>query len=232
MTEGALIGVLLMPEAELPASAGWLDPREAAVLEGLRVPKRRAEWLLGRWTARRAGAAFLGRDDAAGWAVVAAADGAPEAWIGPERAPCTVSISHRGGWAACAVAPPHVALGCDLEVVEPRSEGFVRDYFTGAESAAVLEAPAGDRDLLANLVWAAKEAVLKARRTGLRADTRSVEVDVQMVEPRAGAWSPLAAVDERGARWQGWWSRRDDRVVTVAARPFPKAPLDLATAAP
>lgn len=49
----------------------------------------------------------------------------------------TVSLSHRAGLALCTVAPAGVALGCDLEPVEPRSDAFVADYLTPAERALV-----------------------------------------------------------------------------------------------
>jgi 4'-phosphopantetheinyl transferase len=226
------VGVLLTAREEVPADPAWLDPREAAVLAGLRMAKRREDWLLGRWAARRAGAAGLG-GEVPGWAVLAAPDGAPEAWIGERRAPCSLSISHRAGRAACAVGPPHLALGCDLELVEPRSDGFVDDFLTSREGAIVRAA--GDRALAANLVWSAKEAVLKARRTGLREDTRSVEVSVDglsapaPVPPgRASDWSPFDAIDDRGGAWRGWWGVRDGLVLTVVSRPFPDEPVDLA----
>jgi 4'-phosphopantetheinyl transferase len=218
------VGLLLAAAGEVPADTGWLDHREREVLDGLRVPKRRDEFLLGRWTARRAGAAFLG-GGVSGWAVVAATDGAPEAWAGGRRAPLSISISHRAGWAACAVGPPHLALGCDLELVEPRTAAFVDDFLTAREAAAVRAAP--DRHLAANLVWSAKEAVLKGRRTGLRADSRSVEVDVDPAARPAG-WSPFAAIDDRGSTWRGWWMAHADLVVTVASRPYAAEPFDLA----
>ena len=120
------------------------------------------------------------------------------------------------------MAAPHTALGCDLEEIEPRSAGFVADYFTQREAAAVAAVPATARDIAVNLLWSAKEAVLKARRTGLRSDTRSVELEVDLAgtrEPATGdvrgattigaviAWAPFSAVDELGTAWRGWWSR-------------------------
>jgi 4'-phosphopantetheinyl transferase len=212
----------------VPADVSWLDAREAAVLEERRLPKRREEWLLGRWTAKRAVSAFLpGAPPIGTIAVLAADDGAPESWVGPARAPCVLSLSHRAGAACCAVAGPGVELGCDLELVEPRSDGFVDDYFTGAEAAAVRAAPPERRDALANFLWSAKESVLKARRIGLRADTRSVEVQMSGW-PMEGAWAGFQAADDSGGRWEGWWALRDGFVVTVASRPFPAEPFDLA----
>jgi len=77
------------------------------------------------------------------------------------------------------VGPPGRAIGCDLEIVEPRSDAFVEDFLTAAERSLVAGAPDEDaRHLLANLVWCGKESALKVLRTGLRRDTRSVEVSL------------------------------------------------------
>ncbi len=63
-----------------------------------------------------------------------------------------VSISDRAGWAVCVTSPVGLpAGGCDLELVEPRSPGFGRDFFTVAEQRLVASCSAGDeRDALTN----------------------------------------------------------------------------------
>ena len=77
-----------------------------------------------------------------------------------------LSISDRAGWAVCVTCPTAApagdpreppAVGCDLELVEPRTPGFVRDFFTAAEQGWIASRAAGDeRDMSANLVWSAK----------------------------------------------------------------------------
>ena len=57
--------------------------------------------------------------------VLAAADGAPEAWRGDERLPVSLSLSHREGLALVAVTEAPAVVGCDLERLEPRSAAFV-----------------------------------------------------------------------------------------------------------
>src|SRR3954447_17285253 len=105
---------------DVPAADEWLSARERAVLAGLRVAKRRDDWRLGRWTAKAA----LG----AGVEILAAADGAPEAWREGKRLPVSLSLSHRDGLALAAVAEAPSVVGCDLERLEPRSAGFVLDW--------------------------------------------------------------------------------------------------------
>jgi 4'-phosphopantetheinyl transferase len=205
---------------DVPASGDWLTPAESARLGGLRFPKRRTEVRLARWTAKLALAASLGLDDDAGTLagieLRAGATGAPAAFLGDEPAPVAVSMTDRADWAVCVVAPAGLAIGCDLELVEARSDAFVRDWLTPAEQDLVFgAAPGVERQLLANLVWSAKESALKALQTGLRRDTRSVEVDVV---DRAGheRWARLRVRAEEGLTFPGWWRRYGDFVLTCA----------------
>lgn len=125
------------------------------------------------------------------------------------------------------------ALGCDLELIEPRSAAFVRDYFTPAERAYVSGQPAGARrDLAANLVWSAKESALKVLRTGLRLDTREVDVTVGEPAPEAGGWARLRVTDRHGAGLPGWWRTAGVFVLTVVAAAPTAAPAQLETPEP
>ena len=206
---------------DVPASADWLSAAESARLAGLRFPKRRSEVRLARWTAKQAVARALDlTGDASALArieVRAAPTGAPTAFVGDERAPVAVSLTDRADWAVCAVAPVELGVGCDLELVEPRSDAFVHDWFTPAERGLVFATHAGDqRRLLANLVWSAKESALKVLQTGLRRDTRSVEVDVVEVTGHE-RWARLVVRAEEGTAFPGWWRRYGEFVLTFAA---------------
>ena len=75
---------------------------------------------------------------------------------------------------------------------------------------------ASDRDLLANLIWCGKESALKVLRTGLRRDTRSVEVEFPE-GPSADGWHPLLVTAREGTPFPGWWCRYGDFLLTVAA---------------
>ena len=52
-----------------------------------------------------------------------------------------ISLTDRAGWSVCLVGPDLGAVGVDLEIVEPRSDGFVRDFLTTAERDVVATAP-------------------------------------------------------------------------------------------
>ncbi len=213
-------------EADVPADAGWLTDTELQLLVAFRIPKRRDDWRLGRWAAKRAVAAALGRPTGAARRGISAAtlgrieilraeDGAPEARVEDVEAPgraLALSISHSHGTAFAAAAVGSGALGVDIEAVEPRSDRFVADYFTADEAARVRAASAADRPLLANLTWAAKEAALKALRTGLRLDTRAVVVE------RIGA-AEFTVRMPGGACWDGSWCEADGLVRTILWAP-------------
>ena len=211
-----MIGWLARSEADVPPGDDWLAPAERARLAGLRLPARRADWRLGRWTAKLAVAASLGVPSSS-VELRAAPDGAPEALVGGAPAPLTVSLSHRAGLAVCMVADAGTALGCDLELAEPRDPAFVADWFTHSEREAVARAGPGDRALLVALLWSAKESALKALRVGLRFDTRWVIVDPPAIGP-AGTWLPLLVRHPAGGRdFRGWWRHDGDRVLTMVA---------------
>jgi 4'-phosphopantetheinyl transferase len=159
----------------------FLSASEIDTYAGLRFPKRRHEWLLGRWTAkqllRRSIEAYCDLPLPA-ISVAADPDGAPYLAVeGEGRLPASLSISHRAGRAFCALSPTiSPSIGVDLEQIEPRSAAFVHDFFTADEAARVWDCPDSDRDTLVTVIWSAKEAMLKALREGLRLDTRLVEI--------------------------------------------------------
>jgi 4'-phosphopantetheinyl transferase len=219
---------LAQGSSDVPAGDWWLAGGEG---EDSGSPKRRAERRLRRWTAKRSLALYLQLP--AGAATLPRLEirhepgGAPTALLDGRPVGAAFSVTDRAGRAVCAVAPAGLALGCDLELVEPRSAAFSADFLTAAEQRFVAAAEGEDRHLRANLVWCAKEAALKALRTGLGRDTRSVEVSVPSDE-REG-WRPLVVTAAEGGRFEGWW-RRDgafllavvsDRALAAPVRVLP-----------
>jgi 4'-phosphopantetheinyl transferase len=219
-------GWLTSAAAEVPRGDAWLSARERAVLAGLRVAKRRDDWRLGRWTAKAAVAVWLGVDPER-VEVLAAADGAPDAWLDGAPAPVSLSLSHRAGRALAAVGDLPAAVGCDLELVEPRSGPFVREWLTAGEQAALGPLDGAARDVAANLMWAGKEAAAKVRREGLRLDVRHAEVEIGAA---GSGWRPLTVRWLEGDTTAGWWCAADGWVMTIAGSPAPGPPSRLAPA--
>lgn len=193
--------------AEVPV---WLGPAERRTLANLHLPKRRADWLLGRCAAKSVVAPLLAEasrielppdafdivSDPSGAPVVRLADG--------ETVPVGVSISHSDGMAfsaAWADADDGLSAGADLERIAPRSTAFVRDFFRPEEIDAWNALSRGRaRDVFATAVWSAKEAVLKALRLGLTVDTRAV--GILLLESQAGGLPALPRPD--GGAWKGF----------------------------
>lgn len=215
-------------EADVAADDDWLSAGERRRLDGLRFPKRRADWRLGRWTAKCAVAACLGEQiDPAEIEVRAAASGAPEVFRAGRPMGVEISLSHCAGVACCAVADRAGAIGCDLERIEPRSAAFVADYFTAEEQNRIGQAAHSERDALVTLLWSAKESALKALRVGLRVDTRSVAV--HHMGPRTSGWAPLM-VSCPAVELCGWWRSDEFLVRTVIGGSAESALSDLRAA--
>jgi 4'-phosphopantetheinyl transferase len=212
-----------------------LGPAERARLAGLRFPRRRRDWLLGRLAAKRLLARVFAsrgplppallevRPDARGapWATLAEPARAFPGVTPGERLPVALAISHSRGRALCAAlsnAGARRRVGCDIEKLEPRSPGLVHDFFDEVEIAA-WEASA-DRDLFATTVWSAKESVLKALGLGLGVDTRHVRVRLGNRHGTSGRFSPFEAawVEPLAApvRVAGFWREAEGWVETLA----------------
>jgi 4'-phosphopantetheinyl transferase len=228
---------------EMPPGENWLSPGEKLHLGTMRFHKRRSDWRLGRWTAKRAIADYLevvgDSEMMARIEIRPAVSGAPEVFLDNHPAQISISISHRGGIGVCTVAPPDMTIGCDLELIEARSQAFLADYFTATEQALVSRAPLLRRVILSNLIWSAKESALKALKVGLRYNPRSVEVclnenclTTQMDFVRStsymspfGAseihtnWLPLSVTCTNGQCLQGRWLVTDELVRTIVVTP-------------
>jgi 4'-phosphopantetheinyl transferase len=217
-------GWLIRSLADVPADDGWLGPGEAKVLAGLGVAKRRGDWRLGRYAAKAAVAAWLNvSPDRV--EIAAAPDGAPEAQLDGLPAPVSLSLSHRAGRALAVVGEAGTALGCDLELIEPRSRAFISDWLSPAEQALVADSGTARRDLVANLLWTGKEAAAKVLREGLRLDVRgAVAMPVGLDSTTAG-WRRLTiAWANGGGRLAGWWRTEPGWVMAIAGEPAPGPP--------
>jgi 4'-phosphopantetheinyl transferase len=218
-----------------PAMVNWLggegldflSPLEQERLAGLRFERRRAEWLLGRWTAKQLITAS--RPELTGLplnkiSILNSPSGVPYACVDKDtELPGSLSISHRDGLAACAwsneAAEP---VGIDLDLVEHRDESFLSDYFTAGEQVFTRVLPEHLRDLWITLAWSAKEAVLKVLGVGLRMDTRRVEIRNarSLFKPEAAEieWKTVsvACAEREAGGWHSWWRKCGEFVLTLA----------------
>jgi len=227
--------------ADVPSGNEWFSADEHLILRGMKIPKRRSDWQLGRWAAKQAVAAYLQLSsksyDLATIELRPAATGAPDVYVSGGPANISISLSHRDGTAACAVVSAEGVVGCDLELIEPRSDVFITDYFTPEEQEIIAHSEGAQRDRLVTILWSAKESALKALRTGLRVDTRSVcacLADPCALKSDAHAgdesneWFPLRVREAAtGQLFAGWWRCLGSLVRTVVSQPAADPPIPL-----
>jgi 4'-phosphopantetheinyl transferase len=220
-------------EADVPAENQWLSTGEMSCLAGLRFAKRRADWRLGRWTAKQAVASCLNLPldlhSLQDVEIRAASSGAPEVFLFNQGSTVSLAISHRAGQAFCVVGLSGTSLGCDLELIEPRDHSFAADFFTANEQKLVERASEDERQLLVTLLWSAKESGLKALHVGLRVDTTLLDVspahaDLERFDNSHQddwlGWSPLVLRRIGGKILSGWWRCAGNMVRTVVFNPW------------
>ena len=204
---------------DVPEGNGWLSPVEAERLATMRYAKRSSEFLVSRATSKQAIARAVGlpHDDPAALRRIEVRHkptGAPAPFVDGAPTGLAMSSTDRADRAVCVVGEGGgIAIGCDLELVEERSPGFVASYLTPDEQRVV--ARAADAALTANLLWSAKESALKVLETGLRRDTRTVEV--RLGTEVVDGWSALEVHPAEGGVFPGWWRREGRFLLSVAA---------------
>ena len=204
---------------QLPAELDWLTADERQRHEGFRFEKRRRDWLLGRWAAKIALLGISGRprQDIQRFGVDSAPNGAPLPMLDGQPYPVELSLSHSHDRAFAAVSREATVLGCDIELVEPRSDVFIETYFTESERLSVENARPPDRDSLVTTIWSAKESTLKALRIGLKVDTRSVEV-IDAGDRTGEAWGFARSIARDDGEFGCRWCLDRGFVLTIAAR--------------
>lgn len=161
---------------------GELDDGERRRAGRFRVPLDRARFVVGH-------------------AMLARATSGPGSALGPRtvdgdgrRSPDRhVSLSHAGGLVALAVAPPGIAVGIDVEPVDPGrfDRAVALRFLPPAEVAAIDAAPPAERPRLFARAWTGLEAEAKGRR---------VSLDALRGSPRSGRCLEIEADPEHVVR--------------------------------
>lgn len=219
----AVLGWLTRELGEVPPDDEWLSEREREVLAALGLPKRRADWRLGRWAAKAAVAAWW-KGEIGVIEVATEKDGSPAVLLDGAKAQVALSVSHREGRALVAVGGSPRAVGCDLEAIEPRSPAFIREWLGPAERELLAGLDDKRTQMVANLIWTAKEAACKVRHEGLRLNVRRARVEPAALEVPPGSWAPLQVAWEDGSFEEGWWRWEPGWVMSVLSDPASMAP--------
>jgi phosphopantetheinyl transferase len=155
-------------------------PSELAELNRLKVQPRINEWRASRLAAKlliREVIPDLNNLPLSSVRVQKEPSGLPYLFVeNSGRIPGSFSLSHSQGFVLIAFCAEISRLGVDLEFVEPRSETFAWDYFTQSECSLIQSHSTSHYPLLENLLWSAKESILKAAGLGLNQDTRKVQI--------------------------------------------------------
>ncbi len=159
--------------------AVWLTTGERAVSDGWRSETRRTEWLAGRLAAKRLLWEELGIAPLS-WSV--GRDG-PAPSLGGLALPYTrLSLSHSGGIGAATLTDTRTegSAGIDLQRIRPVHPGLCARVFTPDERRQIA-AWFGSEDSAdgALLLWALKEAAIKARRQAWSRPLRSIAVHLE-----------------------------------------------------
>lgn len=194
----------LPAQAPLPLAALSVAEQEQAAAFG--SERRRRTFVLGRATARRLLAAQLDLAPAE-VPLQVAPDGAPGVPASPWQVSIAHTITEAQVLAAAAVAARPV--GVDLEWIRPRRPDLYR-YILHPDEYGLLEQLPFGHDAAQVLLWALKEATLKALRTGFRLSPKKLRLTV---EPERQAATVRM---EDGTTWTLRYDEHDGCFLAVA----------------
>ncbi|MBQ9970571.1 MAG: 4'-phosphopantetheinyl transferase superfamily protein [Elusimicrobiaceae bacterium] len=175
--------------SSLPPADGILSEREGAFYQTLRFPKRRTEWLGGRFALKTLVAQILQLTDLREIEVLPQADGKPTLAVHGQESPLSFSITHSHGYAVAAVSQTYPLIGIDLERIEKRIDAWARDFFHSSEIT-------GEGEEFLTALWTQKEALVKLLGTGLSLNSyevRCVNGSAQFFDRAAQVYNRLGS---------------------------------------
>lgn len=199
-----------------------LTTAEQAVYRGFKTRKRQVEWLAGRIAVKQLYIKLShNRYNPLDLSVAREGTGAPYLIEGDIRTSGRISISHTAGCVVVLLTKSELRIGIDLEEVSSREPAFITDYFTPMEQNYIRGNQPLTMEFRANLLWSAKESVLKAISTGLGVDPLRVEIDGVNVRQTMNGWTGLKAiskVDEDPVSWIVYYRDRINTVLTMCVQ--------------
>ena len=158
---------LIIKVTEVPNAEEFLTTFESKQYKNFAVGKRAAEWLAGRYAVKKLASEFFNlpfkkmqvKNSKTGEPILQAEGGNH----------LTISITHRGDYAAAAISLTSDLIGIDVEKIEPRQQGWAEQYFAKEELIA-------NDDAYLTELWAKKEAVLKLLGLGLTVPTTQIKI--------------------------------------------------------
>ena len=157
----------------------WLTLSEMDVYAGWNSEKRRSEWLAGRLAAKKLLREQLGvspRD----WQV--GRDGVAPAIAGRDLPDIVLSLSHSAGMGAATISDTRTegSAGIDVQRVRPVHPGLCARVFTPSERRQIAARFGSENSADGMLLlWALKEAAIKARRQAWGRPLRGIAVHLE-----------------------------------------------------
>ena len=158
---------LIIKTNDVPNAEEFLTGLEFKQYNHFAVEKRASEWLAGRYAVKKLASEFFNLPlkkmqikNAKNGAPVLQADGGNH---------LTISITHRGDYAAAAISLTGDLIGVDVEKIEKRPQSWTEEYFSKEELIA-------SDDAYLTELWAKKEAVLKLLGLGLTVPTTQIKI--------------------------------------------------------
>lgn len=152
---------------QLPPSEQFLSEWESVFLTTLRLPKRRNEWLGGRFALKTLVAAVENVALQQVEVFPQENTGKPLLTVRGKALQLPYSITHSHGFAAAAIAPQEKYIGIDLEKIAPRIDAWKTDFFHPSELT-------GEGDAFLTALWTQKEAAVKLLGTGFSVNSFDV----------------------------------------------------------
>lgn len=192
------------------AGLDWLSAAERSRLQAITAPRRRAQFVAGRWALRALLAAEFGGDPLRDWPLTAAPDAPPRLLRPPAGGALHLALSHSGDWLACAAAAQPVGL--DLEAVRPRASlaALIDLVCAPVERQRFREVDGAEALRRFLVLWTLKEAWFKRRGAAVAPERLAQVVTApvgDMAEANARSWRTpafvLALVAPAGAPLRG-----------------------------
>jgi 4'-phosphopantetheinyl transferase len=192
------------------AGPQWLSPSERARLERIGTPRRRHEFIAGRWLARELLATVHGTAPAA-WSLSAEPSAPPRVQHPGLVVPVHVALSHSGPWVACAVAAQPVGLDIEAPSRSRDVESLAELVCTPAERLRLQALEPAQRPPAFYRLWTLKEAWLKRgcdaatphRLAALHArEAQGLPADARVWQ-HSGVTLALVAPADAAVRWHG-----------------------------
>lgn len=152
-----------------------LSEKEQKYFDSLKFDKRKRDYLVGRYTAKKLLLENFVKNPASDFkdiSILKDTDGKPELYINDKRPDIILSISHSGDFASAVASKELKFLGVDTEKIEIRSRSWAEQSFYNTEYPTDLVADFSSEKSAKffTTLWAKKEAVVKALGVGLSVD--------------------------------------------------------------